>query len=380
MADIKTLETPDFLQNNDIDDIHDEMFAIIPDKYDKSEAQHLWNFTRPTAAVASQLRGFDIPRALSLIWPQFTNDIEYMRYHAETRNMKQKEALYAVGEITFTGTAGTTIPAGYRCSTESKNDIASKDYITLEDCKIGESGTVTVKAQANIPGMGGNTAANTIVINSTGFEDVTGITNEKPFTGGVEEESLESLLERIQAYDRTQGDSNIGNPSDYKRWAESVPGTGSAKVIRATDKSGLVTIILTDGNGDPATTELCESVYNFIMSPNDDNARYAPCGAFLKVIPPTTATIIISGTLQLTDGSIQSVITAFVPRLKEYFREAIERKEILYHRICNILGDIDGVYDFRNITINGDTANISLADGVFPTISENSISFVLLEE
>ena len=380
MADIKTLETPDFLQNNDIDDIHDEMFALIPDEYDKSEVQHLWNFTRPTAAVVSQLRGFDIPRALSLIWPQFTNDIEYMKYHAELRNMALKEAQYAVGEITFTGIAGTVIPAGYICSTESKNDITSKDYITLEKCTISDAGTVTVKAQANNPGMNGNTAANTIVINSTGFEDITGITNEKPFTGGVEEESLKSLLERIQEYDRMQGDSSVGNPSDYKIWAKSVPGTGNADVIRATDTSGVVTIILTDGNGNPASPELCDLVYDFIMSPNDEDNRLAPCGAFLKVIPPTTATITISGTLELTTGTIQSVTTTFVSRLKEYFEESMERKEILYHRICNILGDIEGVYDFRDITVNGNTANIPLEESVLPTISESNISFVLLEE
>lgn len=379
MADIEELEIPDFLEVNDEDDIHDEIMEIIPDEYDKSEGQHLWNFTRPTAKIVSQLRGFDLPRAISLIWPKFcVGEYDYMNYHAEIRSMKRKEAQYAIGTITFTGTPDTVIPSGYMCSTESKNDIQSKDYITLEECVIDSDGKATVSARAYSAGTDGNTAANTIVINSSGFGDVTGITNTLPFIGGIDEESDESLLERIQEYDRTQGDSNIGNPSDYKRWAESVPGTGQANVIRSSDTSGKVTIILTDGNGEPATTTLCENVYNYIISPNDELKRLAPCGATLEVIPPTTNTITITANVDLRSGTIETVTDAFAKALYEYYPEAIEDKEIRYQKVCGILGDIDGVYDYDSLYINGSQQNISLESGVFPVTDISNITLTLV--
>lgn len=369
---------PIFLQNHDEEAVHQEMMEMIPNEYDKSEGQHLYNFTRPTARIVSQLRGFDLPEAIRLIWPK-TSYGEYLDYHAESRHIYRKEAQYATGYITFTGEPGLVIPAGYTVSTESKNDISSKDYVTTEECIIGEDGTVTVAAKANEAGMAGNTAVNTIVVNTSSFDDVTAVTNNVPFEGGIEEEDDESLYERIKEFDQIQGDRGTGNPSDYKRWAESVPGTGTATVIRPTDTSGLVTIVLTDGNGDPASAELCEKVYDYIMSPDNDYERLAPCGAFLRVIAPTTTTITVVASLELTSGDIPSITATFVEDVKEYFKDAIEHGEILYHKICNILGDITGVYDFSGLTLNGGNSNIPLGEGAFPFISTDSVKFTLAE-
>ena len=372
------MQLPTFLQNHDEDAVHEEIFELIPNEYDKSEGQHFWNFTRPTARIVSQMRGFDLPEAIKLIWPRFSHD-EYLDYHAERDYIYRKEAQHSEGEITFTGTAGTVIPAGYTVSTEAKNDIASKDYETTVECTIGEDGTVTVPARAVVAGKDGNTASNTIVVNTSSYDDVTSVTNSTAFTGGVDEEDDESLYARLNEYNKMQGDRGTGNPSDYKRWAESVPGTGSATVIRPTDNSGLVTIVLTDGNDEPASTELCEAVYNYIMSPDNDYDRLAPCGAFLKVIPPDTLIISVSGTLELTSGNIETVTSTFIEKIKEYFQEALIRGEVLYHKICNILGDIEGVYDFSGLTVNGGTSNIQLSNGVFPFINSENVTFTLKE-
>ena len=375
---MQDMEIPAFLSVNDADEIMDEMLALVPDEFDKSEGSHYYNFNKPTANIVSQMRGFDLPEAIKLIWPD-TSHGEYLEKHAERLLITRKEAQYAVGEITFTGKAGTVIPSGYAVYTESKNAIASKGYVTTSECVIGENGTVTVGAIAIMAGKIGNTAANTVVINASSYEDITSITNEKAFTGGVEEEDDDSLYKRIYGIESMQGDRNTGNPSDYKRWALEVPGTGAARVIRPKDSSGLVTIILTDGNGDPANETLCNAVYNHIMSPNDEDARIAPCGAFLKVIPPETITILVSAKVELSHGRIEDVRDTFTQKLKEYYPVAIEHKEVLYHKICNVLGDIDGVYDISNVTVNGSTSNIALDDGVFPQTEVSNITLTLVE-
>lgn len=377
---IQDLDIPEFLQNNDVDDIHQAMLSIIPDTYDKSEGQHIWNFTRPTANVVSQLRGYDLPNSIGLIWPKFCTG-QYLDYHAELRGLSRKPAQYATGTIEFTGTEGLVIPAGYMCSTESINDIPSYDYITTEAATIGNNGKVTVPAQAVDAGSAQNAGTNTVVINSTGYEDITAVTNPIAFTGGIDEESDEDLLERIQEFDRSQGISGVGNPSDYKRWAESVPGTGNANVIRSTGTSGLVTIILTDGNGDPASTELCQAVYDYIMSPSNEMLRLAPVGASLSVIPPETETITITANVALTSGTIESITDIFAANCLEYFQnQAITDGRILYQKIGNILGDISGVYDFNTLVVNGGTINITLQSGVYPTISASDITLTLFEE
>lgn len=377
---IQDLDIPEFLQNNDVDDIHQAMLSIIPDTYDKSEGQHIWNFTRPTANVVSQLRGYDLPNSIGLIWPKFCTG-QYLDYHAELRGLSRKPAQYATGTIEFTGTEGLVIPAGYMCSTESINDIQSYDYITTEAATIGNNGKVTVPAQAVDAGSAQNAGTNTVVINSTGYEDITAVTNPIAFTGGIDEESDEDLLERIQEFDRSQGISGVGNPSDYKRWAESVPGTGNANVIRSTGTSGLVTIILTDGNGDPASTELCQAVYDYIMSPSNEMLRLAPVGASLSVIPPETETITITANVALTSGTIESITDIFAANCLEYFQnQAITDGRILYQKIGNILGDISGVYDFNTLVVNGGTINITLQSGVYPTISASDITLTLFEE
>lgn len=370
------MEIPDFLSVNDEDEIHAEMLELIPDEYDKSEGQHYYNFTRPTAVIVSQLRGFNLPEAIKLIWPKYSNG-EYLDYHAELRNMTRKAAQYATGTLTITGTPDTVIPIGYTASTEAKNNIASRDYATTEQCVIGSDGTVTVAAQATVAGADGNTAANTIVVNTSSYEDVISIINNSAFTGGIDEEDDESLYARIYDYDSMQGDSNVGNPSDYKRWAESIQGTGTANVIRATDTSGLVTIILTDGNGEPASEELCQKVYDYIMSPDDESARLAPCGATLTVKPPTTIILTIRAVLEITSGTIAEITDTFTKNLKEYLPTAIENKEVLYQRVANILGDIEGVYDFSGLYLNDGMANIPLDDGVFPTINSDNITLTI---
>ena len=377
MAEITDeFEIPSFLGTSDEDEIHDSMLESLPDEFDKSEGQVLYDLTRPTAYIASQIRGYEVPEALKLIWPRFAYGI-YLDYHAEARNMTRKEATYATGELTITGTAGTIIPIGSVFSTETKNNVASVDFETTEDVVIGEDGLVVVNAKAVFAGAEGNAGANQITIKSNEIDDITGVTNDLPFTGGYGEEDDEELRQRIIEYDLSKGESNIGNKADYKRWATELIGVGNATVITPTDDSGLITIVVTDQNGSPGSTELCEEVYNHIMGITEDGEdRLAPINALLEVIPPQTITVSITGTVELdtdTTETISSVTTSFIKALTEYFPQAIEDKEIRYSKVKSILSGISGVYDFKDVYINEAQANIALESGVLPITDTSKI-------
>ena len=368
---------PSFLGTSDEDEIHESMLESLPDKFDKSEGQVLYDITRPMANVTSRLRGYEIPEALKLIWPRFADGI-YLDYHAESRNMARKEATYATGELTISGAEGTIIPTGSIFSTETKNNVASVDYQTLADVVIGESGTVTVAAQAVFPGADGNAGANQIIIKSNEIDDISAVTNEAAFTGGYGEEEDEELKKRIIEYDQSKGESNIGCKADYKRWALEVIGVGNVTVITPEDDTGLITLVVTDQNGSPASTELCQTVYTHIMGENaDDEARLATINAQLQVIPPQTINVSITATIELeadTTETINSITTAFVAALIKYFPQAITDREIRYSKVKSILSGISGVYDFKDVYINEGQANIALASGVLPIVDASQIT------
>lgn len=369
---------PDFLSNSSVDDIHQVMKGILPADLDMSEGNHAWNLTRPTALIASELREFILPEVIKLIYPEWSYG-QFLDGHARARSITRRAATAANGEITITGEVNSMIPAGSMFSTASVNDEPSVDYKTLVDVKIPESGSITVSVECTQTGTVGNTTENTVVLVASKLTGITAVTNEEPITGGTEEEGDESLINRITEYDKSQGDNFVGSAADYKRWATSVPGVGEATIISAQDDSGLVTIILTDANGEAATEQLCNSVYNYIMRPDDRGERLAPVNALLTVVPPSTMAIIIKATVELDpEATVESVKTSFMQQLALYLPVAMDEQEIKYTKIAAALSAAAGVNDFTDlqIGIKGEaygTANIPITTTQLPEVSAEDI-------
>lgn len=375
-------ETPAFLQNHSTDDLQELGLSALPTDIDASEGGHTWNTTRSAALIGAELCEYVLPRVIQLIFPEWSYGT-YLDGHAKARAMSRHEATAATGEITITGKEGTVVPAESLFYTTAVNDEPSIEYFTLEEVTIPSGGIVTARVACTLLGISGNTAANTIVHVGSKLDDVTAVTNEKAITGGTEEETDESLSARICEYDKSMGDSYGGSASDYKRWAESVNGVGTAEVIPAQDTSGLVTIVLLDANGDPANEDLCNAVYNYIMSPDDPTNRKAPTGASLSVEAPVTVTFAVKATVQLADdATMESVRAAYLALLLAYLPEAMEDGEIKYTRITRELSNTSGVYDYADVQIGvvGDggavtygTANIKVSDRSLPIITEDGL-------
>lgn len=373
---------PSFLDNYTVDDVYEAMQAILPPDIDSSEGSHVWNLTRPTALVIAELCEFVLPQVVQLIFPEWSYG-EFLDAHAKARGMTRKEATAAIGEVTITGAQNTIIPVGTTVSTASlNNEDPAVSYQTTEEATIPSSGSVTVPIECAQAGTIGNTNPNTIVLLSSTVVGITAVTNEEAVSGGTDEESDEALIERIEEYDQTQGDSYIGNISDYKRWAMSVSGVGNAAIIPANDSSGLVTIVLTNSNGEPASSELCAEVYDYIMSPDDPTQRVAPINAYLSVIAPATIAIGVKATIELTEGSTLSAVQdAFYGNLVQYLPDALSDGEIKITKVAAILSGTSGVNDFSDLQIGIDTSgtiaygttNIQIESTQLPTITEEDI-------
>lgn len=377
---IPEFSTPEFLLNRSTDDIHQIMIDNLPADLDLSWGGHAWNLTRPTALVAAYLCEFILPEVIRLIMPEYSYG-EFLDGHAKNRKITRRPAVAAAGEITITGDPNTIIPKGSLFATASINGEPSVDYVTLEEAVIPEIGSVTVAIQCTKTGLIGNTNEQTIIMVGGKITGITGVINEKEVTGGVEEESDEDLIIRILEYDRTIGISYTGCPADYKRWAKEVPGVGEAIIIEAQDDSGLVTIILTDANGKPANEILCETVYNYIMRPDDPDQRPAPINANLLVIPPYPIEFSLRATIELAAGyTIEAVRTALAANLAQYFPQATDDAEIKYTRVAAVLSATQGVNDYSDLQIgvHGDeasygTKNIPISKSQLPAIDEDDL-------
>ena len=379
----KEFVTPEFLENCGTDEMHKIALSELPEDLDISAGGDIWNLTRPPALIGARICEFILPQVIRLIFPSWSYG-SVLDNHGGIHQIKRKVATAATGEITITGAKNTFIPAGSQFSTASINDIPAVIYTTLADAYIPESGSVNVQIQCAELGIVGNTDANTIIFVASRISGISGVTNDSEITGGTEEETDESMIERIEEYEASMDYMFIGCPADYRRWAMSVPGVGNATVISAQDDSGLVTIILTDTNGDPANQNLCDAVYDYIMRTPDSYERLAPCNANLSVIPPYTISIGIKAVVELADDyTIELVESAFMDKLVAYLPIAMSENEIKLSEIAAALADTVGVNDFdifglrvgveQNGVIAYGTENIPLDTNHLPTIKAENL-------
>ncbi|WP_194164263.1 baseplate J/gp47 family protein [Agarivorans sp. B2Z047] len=159
------------------------------------------------------------------IVPGTENSDSTIIYNANRRGIQRKSATKAQGSVSFVAEVGTNLPAGREMQ---RGDGVI--YITLSNTQ--ESGGVIVadvEAQRpNSESYDGNVSAGVTVKLITPADGIasSGETIEPGITGGVNEEPIEALLERLifQMRYPPQG----GAEFDYVRWALEVPGVTRA--------------------------------------------------------------------------------------------------------------------------------------------------------
>jgi uncharacterized phage protein gp47/JayE len=357
---------PSFLSDQDAETIHKRMMENLPPDIDDMENGFPWDFTKPTALEKAEMLEFHLVETLKIMFPMWAYD-EWLDYHAKGRGITRKPANAASGELLITGISGTTIPAGFKFAAPATADTPAIEYQTTEKYTIGEDGTVRVQITAVEAGPKGNVPANTVTLMMTPIKGITSITNEANITGGTEVESDDELRNRIMEIDAASEASFVGSDGDYKRWAEEVPGVGTALVMPEWAGPGTVKVVVIDANGQPANTAIIAAVYDNIMSPGDRLQRKAPIGATVTIEAPTAKELNYTFTLELKAGENQeTVLERFKAQLRTYYVEAKKDGVVRYNRVSSILTNTDGVKDFTDLTINGGTVNIDLEEDEYP--------------
>lgn len=367
------MELPEFLQNKSTDEIHTQMLDSMPGDIDKSQGQHPYNYTRPTAMIASELCQQTLPEIIKLIFPMFAYG-EWLDYHAQMRGISRRPATASSGSLQLTVAKNTNIPVGSQFSTASVDGQPSVVFETTQGKFNLPEGTTEVPVKCMQTGTAGNVIAGTVIFKLSQLSGVTAVTNPEAITGGTEEEDDDSLRARIVSLDQSQSVSYVGSVADYKRWSLEVPGVGGVTVIPAQDDSGLVTLVITDSNGDPANEEICQNVYDYIMSPADPELRLTAPNVKLNVIPPTIAELSISATVEVgTGSSLEAIKNAFIEAVQAYLNTARSDGEVRYTQIGKILAGIPGVYDYDALTLNSGATNISITNTQLPQVTSDSV-------
>nr|WP_297282966.1 baseplate J/gp47 family protein [uncultured Agathobaculum sp.] len=268
--------------------------------------------------------------------------------------------------LTFTGSAGTTIPAGTLCVTQDGLGFATDEALTL-----GESGSGTVTATADAVGTAYNVPAGAIISMQQAVSGVTALTNEEAAAGGTDPETDAALFARLDAYKKTPPTS--GNDRHYHQWALAVNGVGAASVIRCWDGPGTVKVIIADMALRPVEEELRAEVAAYIETQR-------PVTAEVTVESAAGVPVTVSVTVT-TDGTVSKLNTEQVltERLAEYLGEIAftEGAEVVYNRVLALVMGLPGVTDCADLLVGGGTDNVPLDANEIPmlgTVTVNGIA------
>ena len=270
--------------------------------------------------------------------------------------------------LTFTGSAGTTVPAGTLCVTQD-----GLGFATDEDLTLGEDGSGTVTATADAVGTAYNVLAGAIVSTQQAVSGVTSLVNETAAAGGTDPESDAALFARLDAYKKTPPTS--GNDRHYHQWALEVNGVGAASVIRCWDGPGTVKVIIADMALHPVTEELRAEVAAYIETQRPVTAEVTVESA---AGVPVTVSVTVS-----TDGTVFKLDTEkeLTERLAEYLGEIAftEGAEVVYNRVLALVMGLPGVTDCSGLTVNGGTANVPLDATQIPMLGTVTVSGIAEE-
>ncbi len=269
-----------------------------------------------------------------------TADTSYLEMHATLRGLTRKEATKATGTITFTGTAGSTIPSSTMVTDESGLLFYTTESVTLEsDDSSNESITAVVACEAAIAGAVSDYSDETVTLTAA----PSGITATAllTITGGTDTETDAELLARLLFH--LQNPSGGGNASDYRNWALEISGVTNAWVYPLRRGIGTVDVAIVSSDGLP-TDELVEEVQAYI-----DEVRPVACKDAL-VLAPTPLTIDVYVKVRISGSTLPVVTTLIETALESHFADMEPEGLVTRSKIEALISGISYVDDRELVT------------------------------
>lgn len=268
-------------------------------------------------------------------------------------------AAFATGDVTATGTNGSTILAG---------EILRLDAVTSYRVVTGQtiaSGTATLPVIAVLAGTAGNLVEGA----SLSFESpIPGVTSTATvatggITGGVEEEGTEEVRDRylLRLREPPQG----GADQDYEAVALAVPGVTRAWVFPV--ELGLGTVVVRFVLDDPDRASIFPDVGE-VADVQDAEEAERPITAVVTAVAPTD--LPVAFTIHLVPDTADTRV-AVAAELGDLFTRVAEpgdgagRGTVLLSQIRTAIGVAEDVTDY---TLTVPPADVVPAIGELPTV------------
>ncbi len=329
-------------------------------KYDTQEGSFLYTILAPAIFTVWEFyeRLSDVE---DMVHPNEESG-SYIDADAQQYGIIRKPATKASVTLTLTGVDGTQIPQG-----AAFLDNLGNEYIADETATIAD-GTAKVSATAAEAGSAGNAAANSIVNMEQYIAGVISVTNEEQAIGGNDEESDISLFSRLSAFKKRPATS--GNAYSYEQWALSVAGVGAVKVYPLKDGPGTVGIVIANEEKMPVSENIRKNVADYIDEQKPIGVTQVSVNNVITYPVNIDANITVEGDREAAEQSFQQA-------LAEYFQEiAMQSSEVKINAVGSILMNTEGIIDYSELKLNGDTANVAIADGAVPVVGEVTLHAV----
>jgi uncharacterized phage protein gp47/JayE len=293
----------------------------------------------------------------------------YLDSWAESLGLERKDQAEATGTVTFTGTAGTIIPASTQVSTQAISpEVDPVVYETTEGGTIPEAGEITLAVKALNPGSEGNVMANTVTVLVTNIQppegstsSVTAVANAEPMAGGTNVETDSELQTRVgQALGGTNG---AGTIDDYTRWFLGEPSIGHVTVQAAWNGPNTVRVLVTDVNNNPFTSPAIVEALQAEWDPeeNGNGAKKGPIGHIITIATPTGKNVTMTAVVTMEEGwsydgtgGTRATRTPILEALQAYVASLKAGAGIVLYKAAAAIMDVEGVANLAGLMI-GDT-------------------------
>lgn len=281
---------------------------------------------------------------------------EYLDRWCSMYSVERLPADFATGDVVFTGTNGTEIPAG---TIIVRSDGA--EYETGVDATIS-SGAATVSVTATTAGDDANTDADTTLSLSSAISgiDASVTVDTGGISGGSDIETDDSLRARLIA--RLQDPPTGGSESDYEQWAQSADSAVTRVWIAPQEMgAGTVTVrIAADASEDApeASSDVVDAVEAYIEPRR-------PVTATVYVVSVSSLALDFEISVEPNTSSVQAAVAAELVDM--LLRDGEPGGTIYLSRINEAISIAAGETDH---TLISPTEDIVLGAGQVPTLGD----------
>lgn len=270
----------------------------------------------------------------------------------------RKEGVRAVAALQIEGTPGTGIDAGKQFLTGGRMIFAADEAAT-----IGEDGFAVVAVTALETGEAYNVDSGEICFQVENQSGIKSVANPEAAQGGADPESDESLFARIDAHRKKPVTS--GNVYHYEKWALEVEGVGAVRIFPLWAGPGTVKVLIASERRQPVDDLTVRRCAKYIES-------VRPVGARVTVESARGVPVSVSAQVRLKEGVDPETVTQkYTEALTEYLGELAFREYVVrYNKIGALLMEVDGVVDYRELTVNGAQESVELGELEVPVAGE----------